>query len=213
MTVIAGALLGTALVAANAAAGAGPGTFLVDPVASHVRVHLGRSGLMKFLGHDHEIEVPIVEGRVEVRPGEDPARSSVEVRFDARRAAVVPGTEPAGDVPKVEERMRGPAVLDAERYPEIVFASSAAAVEAAGGERYRARVKGELTLKGRPVAIEVPVEVRLEGGGLVATGEIRLELRALGIEPPSVAGVVRVANRFSLSVEIHARPKDAPEAH
>jgi polyisoprenoid-binding protein YceI len=179
-------------------------SFVVDPAASHVRIHLGRSGLLKFLGHDHEIDAPIAEGRVTT--GEHPLAASVYLRFEAQRLAVVPGTEPAGDVPKVDERMRGPEVLDVERHPEIAFASSGVEVESLGGERRRARVHGELTLKGRRVAVEIPVEVSTDGDGIVATGERELELRALGIEPPAVAGVVRVANRFSVSFEIRARP-------
>lgn len=187
----------------SATGGASAGSFVVDPAASHVRIHLGRSGLLKFLGHDHEIDAPIAEGRVEA--GQDARGASVSLRFEARRLAVVPGTEPAGDIPKVEERMRGPEVLDVERHPEIVFASSAVALDSSGGERRRARVKGELTLKGRRVAVEVPVEVGADDDGIVATGEIGLELRALGIDPPSVAGAVTVANRFSISFEIRAR--------
>ena len=42
-----------------------------------------------------------------------------------------------------------------------------------------------------------PFEVRREGEGLDATGEVELELRALGIRPPVVAGVVKVANRLA----------------
>ena len=34
-----------------------------------------------------------------------------------------------------------------------------------------------------------------------------MNLRDLGIEPPSVAGVVKVANRFRLEFEIHAGPE------
>ena len=169
-----------------------------------MRIHLSRSGLLKFLGHDHEIDAPVAEGRVEA--AEDPARSSAYLRFEARRLAVVPGTEPPADVAKVEERMRGSEVLDVERHPEIAFACSGVAVGSSGSGQPRARVRGELTLKGRRVAVEVPVEVRTDGDGIVATGELGLELRMLGIEPPSVAGVVRVANRFSVSFEIRARP-------
>lgn len=170
----------------------------VDP-ASRVRIHLGRAGMMGFMGHAHEIEAPLVEGRVEIPDG-DPARSSVRLRFDSRRLAVVPGSEPAKDVPQVEARMRGPEVLDVERFPEITFESTAVVAEGT-----RLRVRGTLGLKGGRFPVEVPLTATREGDGLVATGETSLELRALGIEPPSVGGVVKVANSFRLSFEIHAR--------
>jgi polyisoprenoid-binding protein YceI len=182
-----------------------PGSLAIDAAASHVRIHLGRAGLMKFLGHDHEIDAPIAEGRVVVVVGQ-PSRSSVRLRFEARRLSVVPGSEPADDIPKVEERMRGPEVLDVGQHPEIRFESTSVAGEAIEPGRYRLRVRGTLELKGRPFPVEVPLEVRQTGGDLKANGEVEWRLRDLGTEPPSVAGVVRVANEFKITFEITARP-------
>jgi hypothetical protein len=180
-----------------------PESLAIDPGASRVRIHLGRTGFLKFLGHDHEIDAPIAEGRVVVAVG-DPARSSVRLRFEARRLAIVPGSEPAGDIPRVEARMRGSA--GRRSAPEIVFVSSSITGEAIEPGRYRLRVRGTFELKGRSVPVEVPLEVRQSGGELQARGEVEWRLRDLGIEPPSVAGVVRVANEFRMTFEITARP-------
>jgi polyisoprenoid-binding protein YceI len=182
-----------------------PESLAIDPGASRVRIHLGRTGFLKFLGHDHEIDAPIAEGRVVVAVG-DPARSSVRLRFEARRLAIVPGSEPAGDFPRVEARMRGTEVLDVDRHPEIVFVSSSITGEAIEPGRYRLRVRGTFELKGRSFPVEVPLEVRQSGGELQARGEVEWRLRDLGIEPPSVAGVVRVANEFWMTFAITARP-------
>jgi polyisoprenoid-binding protein YceI len=182
-----------------------PESLAVDAGRSRVRIHLGRTGFLKFLGRDHEIDAPIAEGRVVVAV-DDPARSSVRLRFEARRLAVVPGSEPAGDIPKVEARMRGPEVLDVDRYPEIVFASSSVAAEAIAPGRYRLRVRGTLELKGRSFAVEVRLEVGQARGEVQARGDVEWRLSDLGIEPPSVAGVVRVANEFGAKFEITARP-------
>lgn len=178
--------------------------FVIDPSTSRVHVHLGRTGLFKFLGHEHEIDAPIAEGAIEVTEG-DPARSSVHLRFESGRLAVVPGTEPASDIPAVEERMRGAEVLEVARYPEVTFASSSVTVEARGPEHDRLVVKGALVVKGRPWPVAVPLELTRRGSGIEARGEAQLGLRELGIEPPSVAGVVKVANRFRLAFEIRAR--------
>jgi polyisoprenoid-binding protein YceI len=184
-------------------------TYVVDTAASHVRIHLGRAGLVKFLGHDHDIEAPVAEGRVEV-VDDDPARSTVTLRFESARLSVVPGSEPAADIPKVEERMRGPEVLDVARYPEITFASTAMRSQAKGGSAIRIVVAGNLTLRGRSFPVEVPLEVAREASGIAARGELALNLRDLGIEPPSVAGVVKVANGFRLELEIRARAAAEP---
>ena len=161
-----GAVALSALLAGAVGLRAGqPEPFAVDSAASRVRVHLGRAGLLKFLGHDHEIDAPIAEGRVMVVEG-DPARSSVRLRFDARRLSVVPGIEPG---------------------------------------RYRLRVRGTLELKGRSFPVEIPLEVRQAGGEIQAGGEAEWRLRDLGIEPPSVAGVVNVANGFRMTFDLLAR--------
>ena len=201
-----GAVALSALLAGAVSLRAGqPESLAVDPAAGRVRIHLGRAGLLKFLGHDHEIEAPIAEGRVVVVEG-DPARSSVRLRFAAGRLSVVPGSEPGDDIPKVEARMRGPEVLDVERHPEIVFVSSSVAGEAIESGRYRLRVRGALELKGRSFPVEIPLEVRQAGGEIQARGEVEWRLRDLGIEPPSVAGVVNVANEFRMTFDITARP-------
>jgi polyisoprenoid-binding protein YceI len=203
-----GAIAVSLLLAGAARVSAGEGGALsVDATASHVRIHLGRAGLMKFMGHDHEIAAPIAEGRVEVVEA-DPARSSVRLRFEARRLAVVAGSEPAGDVPKVEERMRGEEVLDVARYPEIAFASSSVTAETIGNDRYRLRVRGTLEVKGRSFPVEIPLEVHRAGDALDAAGEVGLRLRDLGVEPPSVGGVVNVANDFRVTFEIRARREE-----
>jgi polyisoprenoid-binding protein YceI len=194
---------------AAALALAGPAraaTLSVDPAASRVTIHLDRSGLAGFLGHKHTIAAPVAEGRVEIVE-EDPARSAVRLEFDSRQLAIVPGSEPASDVPSVETRMRGPEVLDVEHFQRIAFVSSSVVAQphSAGGP-LRLRVHGSLALKGRTFEVDVPVEVTRDGAGLTATGEAFLELRALGIEPPSVGGVVKVANRFRLAFELLARP-------
>jgi polyisoprenoid-binding protein YceI len=197
------------LSAASVRLEAQPRAYEIDSQASRVRIHLGRAGLMEFLGHDHHIEAPIAEGRVEMVEG-DPARSSVALRFESARIALVPGSEPADDIVKVEERMRGPDVLAVARYPEISFTSTSVSSQAGDGSRGRIVVAGFLRIRGRAFPVEIPVEVVRETLGIVARGALALNLRDLGIEPPSVAGVVKVANRFRLELEIRATAPAQP---
>ena len=200
------ASLALLLACGPAAAWAEPVVFTVDPTTSHVRIHLGRSGLLKFMGHEHHIEAPLTAGRVEVAD-DDPARSSVALRFASATLYVIPGTEPADDIPEVEKRMRAE-VLEVERHPEVVFTSTA--VKSGGaGPRLKLVVVGTLTLKGRSFPVEIPLEAQRQGEALEAKGEVELNLRDLGIEPPSVAGVVKVSNRFKLEFDLRARSQPA----
>jgi hypothetical protein len=58
-------------------------SFPVDPAASRVRIHLGRSGLLKVLGHDHEIEAPVTEAHLDVVDGDPPRLQYHDIRSDA----------------------------------------------------------------------------------------------------------------------------------
>jgi len=202
-------VLAAGLLLGAGAARARPESFAVEPEASRIRIELRRSGLLKFLGHDHTIEAPLAEGRVEADLS-DLRLSRVWLRWDARRLAVVPGTEPAEDVPDVERRMRGPEVLDVDRHPAIVFRSSAIAGETDGAGLYRLKLRGELELRGTGRPVELALTVRREGDRLSVTGEADLRLRDLGVDPPSVAGVVKVADRFRLRFEVRARRVPEP---
>ena len=75
---------------------------------------------------------------------------------------------------------------------------------------WRLHVRGGLELKGVRHTVEVELEVRRQGDELLASGEVELELRKIGIEPPSVAGVVKVNNRFRVSFEVKARRVPGP---
>lgn len=183
-----------------------PEVYVIDPEASRVRVHLGRAGLLSFMGHDHEIDAPISRGRIEVAL-DDPARSRVDMTWEAALLAIVPETEPEKDIPQVEERMRGPEVLDIERHAEIrlwSFEIEVRDADASSG-RWDLLVRSGLQIRGGRNTVEIPLEVRLEGDELTAKGEVELSLRRLGIEPPSVAGVVKVKNEFDVAFEVRAR--------
>jgi polyisoprenoid-binding protein YceI len=180
--------------------------YRIDTARSQVQVHLGRAGLLGFLGHDHTIEAPVSEGWIEV-DWVTPADSRVDLKWKAADLAVVPGTEPAEDVPEVEERMRGPEVLHVEQHSGIRFWSFEIRAEESEPEtgRWRLQVKGGLEIKGDRHTVELPLQVRREGDEIVATGEVKLQLKRLGIKPPSVAGVVNVDNDFRVSFEVRAR--------
>jgi polyisoprenoid-binding protein YceI len=211
-----------ALAAAGARSDPAPQAYAVDPAASHVRIHLGQTGLLKFLGHEHHIEAPVAEGRVEVVEG-DPGRSSVEVRFEAARLAILPGSEPAKDALEVEGRMRGPEVLDVGRHPEICFRSTSVRQRAQHGPRYTLVVEGTLTLRDRSVPVEIPLEVVHEEGRIEARpghraafggrgGEGRQPLPAAARAPSRRGHAALKAGTLSLRVHLSSGRHRCPSA-
>jgi polyisoprenoid-binding protein YceI len=150
-----------------------------------------------------------------VYDAETPARSQVEVRVPTRalridsREAIAAGRLPSHPDPetveKLQTKMLSPRVLDAERYPTIDFSSTG--VEGSDG---RLRVRGTFRMHGRAREIEIPVRVaRLESGAFRFSGEFQLRQTEFGIQPESIAGVVKVADPVTIRFDVVARPSDA----
>lgn len=170
----------------------------IDPAATSVVVHVGRAGLFRFAGHDHEVAAPGVEGRISL-DSSDPSRSRVAVQFDAKALKVTGRGEPAGDVAEVQRTMLSDRVLDVTRYPTIAFESDRISVQQRSASRLTLRVDGRLTLHGVTKPVSVPVAVRLDGNRLTATGEATVRQSEFGIRPVTAAGgTVRVKDEVDV---------------
>jgi polyisoprenoid-binding protein YceI len=183
------------------AAAAGSHTYTLDPQKSSVQVHVGKSGLLKGAGHEHEVAGGTFHGSV-VADEADLSRSSVEVSWKAAELRVTGAGEPAKDVPEVQAVMVGPRVLDAARFPEIVFRSRAVEGSRVSPGVYDLTVRGEFSLHGVSREMVLPMRVELSGDTLTATGRATLEQTAYGIKPVTAGGgLVKVKN----AVEVEYR--------
>jgi polyisoprenoid-binding protein YceI len=184
---------------------AAPRTFVVDPAASSVRIHVGKSGAFSFAGHHHEVVAPALSGQVTADPA-DLTASTVALTFEAAALKVLPEGEPAGDAPKVEEIMRGPKVLDAVRFPAVTFKSQRVSGRDAGSGAYDLELTGEIALHGVTRPLTLPVHVAVSGDTLTASGKAVLRHDQFGMEPVSAAGgSVKVKNEIAVEYRIVAR--------
>jgi polyisoprenoid-binding protein YceI len=191
------------LVLLSARAGAEPRPYRVDPTSSRVSIHVGRAGLFSFAGHEHEVRGPIAEGDA-VLDLDDPARCSVQVMINAGDLRVTGEGEPAKDVPAVQENMAGPKVLDAARFPHITYRSRTVAASRAADGSWNVEIAGDLTLRDVTRAVPLRLRVVVEGPRLQATGALRLKQSEFGIQPISVAGVVKVKDELELKLDVTA---------
>ena len=181
--------------------------YRVVPDKSPLRIEVGKGGAFGFVaGHTHE-----VEGRIQGRVTADPADlTHTEIQLTIRTAELrVSGKgEPPDDVPKVQERMAGPDVLDIARFPEIAFRSTAVAGggqrESQGNAGVPVRVTGDLTLHGITKSVTATVNVRIDGTSLTATGAFNVKQTDFGIKPVSVAGVVNVKDALTIHFTVTA---------
>lgn len=201
------------LLALAAALAAGDGgvaaerAYAVVASESRLAIQVGRSGLFKFAGHEHEVLARSFAGRILADP-DAPERSSVSLRFESAALWVSGRGEPTEDVPKVQEAMLGPKVLDVARFPSVVFQSKRVAGKPVGPKTYELQLEGELTVRGVTRPLTLPLRVELGDDRLVASGRASLCQSVFGIQLISVAGVVKVKDELAIEFQIVARPED-----
>jgi polyisoprenoid-binding protein YceI len=174
---------------------------------SRVAILVGRAGLFKFAGHEHEVLARSLSGRILADP-EALERSSVSLSFESAALQVSGRDEPAEDVPKVQEAMLGPKVLEVTRFPAISFQSTRVAGKPVGSGVYELELQGQLTVRGVARPLTLPLQVELAEDRLVARGSTSLRQSDFGIKPISVAGVVKVKDELAIDYEIVARAED-----
>jgi polyisoprenoid-binding protein YceI len=184
------------IAATSRAAFAQPARYSIDGAASRFVIHVGKTGLLGFAGHEHEVVAPVSHGSGAIARDHLEA-TSVELAVDAAALRVSGKGEPADDVPKVQKAMLGPECLDVQRFPSITFASSGVTAKAgATGGAAELMVRGTLTIHGQARAVTVPVHVAFGNGAVTATGTTRIRQTEFGIKPISVAGVVNVKDEL-----------------
>jgi len=207
-------LLTVALLLTAWAPGPAGGADLVPLAIDHARSSLvaivDREGLLSFLGHRHAVLASEWSAELALAP-EDLSRGRVHIRIPAQalridtpeavRLAGLSSTPDADTVRELQGKMLGPRFLDADRYPAIEFRGEVVAVVSAD----RIRVQGPLSVRGREQPVTVDLSVRREGGDYRFAGEFRMRQTAHGIQPESIAGVVKVADPVAIRIDVVAR--------
>jgi len=188
----------------------GQATHTIDPEHSTLRVSVGKSGLFGAFGHDHAIDAARVSGTVEF-DAVDPARDAVNFAVATSSLRVVDPGVSASDREKVQSTMLGPAVLDAERFPEITFTSTSVSPSpsaSAGPEWTGLDLAGVLRLHGVERPLDVPVQLRAEGTTVHVHGEATIRQTDYGMTPvTAVGGTVRVKDQVKITFDILAVPR------
>lgn len=195
---------------------AAPVTYAVDPAETEIVAITRPAGLLSGVSHAHVILARDVSGVVVYDP-DAPEQSRVELRLPAaslenddpalRRKFGQKKTLGEGDRRKVGETMRSGGQLDAERYPEISFASQHVKRLDDGS----LELSGVLRIHGVEAPLSLPVKVAVADGVLRGRGSARIGQRTFGIEPYSTgAGTIRNADGVELEITLVAREAAAP---
>jgi polyisoprenoid-binding protein YceI len=170
------------------------GTWTVDPDHSSVAFEVKHMMISTVRGHFREFG-----GTLEAAE-DDPANSRID--GGAKVASIDTGN------PERDAHLRSPDFFDAERYPEIHYASTR--IRHVEGGTYR--VTGELTIK--DITQEVEMVASVEGSGVDPWGNERVGIRVRGTidrkdfgltwQQPLARGGVLVGEQVTVMIDVSA---------
>lgn len=181
--------------------------FRIDPSSSRLTAHVGVSGLLAGLGHEHTVAIRRFEGDVVLTPG---TVAPASLRMTAQAASVAevgPGFNDA-DRRKIEEDIRGQA-LEVSRFDRITFRSTSVSATPAGENSFELTLTGLLDLHGVERPLTFPARLTLDGDSLTAHGEFRIRHGDYNIERLSAGlGTIKAAEEITISFDVRARRPD-----
>jgi hypothetical protein len=184
--------------------------YLVDPLASEVRLLVYRDGPLARFGHNHAILGRI---RGEVRAGNAAAASGFRLEIpigsfvlDPPAARAEEGEDFATEVSEparraTRENLLGKDVLDAPQHPLIHIESIALA-----GPDWNPLVTARVTLRGATRDLRFPAAVFRQDDALTVIASFRIRQSEFGIEPfTTLNGGLRVRDELDVRIRLVAR--------
>ena len=167
----------------------------IDVNKSTLKIRVFKSGAFSAFAHDHEIQAPIEEGRINEGKIDSSAKASVQLRVDSRKMRVLDPEISADKRAEIQHTMLSAAVLDVEKFPEIAYQSTTVTGHGEG----HWEVHGDLTLRGKKQPVVVAVS--LQDGHY--RGSASFKQSTFGIAPISVAGgTVKVKDEIKIEFDI-----------
>lgn len=176
--------------------------YRMEPGRSRIIVKAFVTGLLSAFGHNPTIAIRKFEGDVGFSP-DAPEKSSLNMRIKADSLEV---TDDVSDKDRREmERQMREEVLEAGRYPEIVFESDSVSVEPVMISQYRAKILGKLTLRGITRNCEISAQLIVSPDTLRANGEFPMRQSDFNIKPvTAVGGTIKLKDELKFSFDIVA---------
>jgi polyisoprenoid-binding protein YceI len=162
----------------------------IDVNKSSLKIRVFKSGAFSAFAHDHEIQAPIDEGKID-----SSSSPSVQLRVDSRKMRVLDPEISVEKRAEIQHTMEGNAVLDVEHFPEISYRSTA--ITKTGDAHWE--VRGNLNLHGK----NQPVVVLVSFEGDHYRGSASFKQSDFGITPIRIAGgTVKVKDEVKIEFDI-----------
>lgn len=176
--------------------------YRLDAAQSRFSVKAFAGGLLSAFAHDHNIAIKDFSGDITLTP-DTVTPATLEMTIKSASLAVTDKVSDK-DRQEIEKTMRS-AVLEVEKYPNIVFKSTNISAEKSGDGQYNIQIWGDLTLHGVTRSIWFRATATVSGNGVRARGNFAIRQTDYQIKPPAVAGgTVKVKDELKFSFEIVA---------
>lgn len=174
--------------------------YIIDPKRSRFIVRAFATGLLSSFGHNPTIAIRGFTGEARFSP-DRPEESSLRFRV---KADSLEDTDDISDKDRREiNRQTRDDVLEAARYPEIVFESTNVSVDKVIGSQYRARITGALSLHGVTRQCVIDAQVLAGEDTLRANGEFAVRQSDFNIKGvTAVGGTIKLKDELKLTFDI-----------
>lgn len=177
--------------------------YRIDPGQSRFTVEAFSGGLLWFIGHNHLFAIRDFSGEARITPDAlAPASLQISVKANSLEETQEAFTPQQKQIINTGARNT---VLEADKYPEIIFRSAEVTAEKTGENQYKAKIAGDLTLHGVTRRISIPALLSIDGNTLRASGEFSINRSDYNVKTVSIKmGTIRIRNKVKFSFYIVA---------
>jgi polyisoprenoid-binding protein YceI len=181
--------------------------FVIVGKRSRFTVRAFAGGMLSALGHNPTIAIREFVGDIRFRRDKlDEASLRLSIRSDSLR---ITDDVSEKDRQEIERQMRDD-VLEASKYPEIVFDTNGVIAEPIFDGQYKVEINGKLSLHGVTRDFLIPCRLIVSDDSLRASGEFSLLQSDYRIKPVSAAGgTIKLKDELKFSFDIVAQKKAA----
>jgi polyisoprenoid-binding protein YceI len=179
--------------------------YVLDPGLSRFTAKAFATGLLASMGHNPSFAIRQFAGEAKFAT-DAPDQSTVRV---VAQTSSLELSDQVSDKDRREiERTTRTDVLDASRFPEIVFEASSPSLSKGGEGFYWANITGKLTIRGVTQPQQVSAQVSVNDSQLRANGEFTVRQSSFGIKPVSVAGgTLKIKDDVKVTFDLVANKK------
>jgi polyisoprenoid-binding protein YceI len=177
--------------------------YKIDGKTSRLTVETETVGLASMFGHDHRFVVRDFDGTITLDRG-TPESAALELTVRADTLTLIEDASEEAHR-EIAAALRD-AVLEAARYPQIVFRSRGLKAKKKADGSFDVKLAGVLDLHGVRRKLTVPAHVTLLPDGVRAVGALELRQSDFKIKPYTFAkGTVKVRDWVALSFDLVGR--------